>query len=453
MTQSKSDSQEYRKDLDKELETHFKIIKSCSVKTDGETILLAARPESRYPYFYPRDVACASGLLAYLSTSEFSIADDSYKLLKSVANFVLKVVRDDGYLGQRYALSGEEKSIYKQEDNNAHGMIILSNYLLTAKKKGENIQNIDEFLLSINNAAQYAIKNFYRPEINLFHSTTSIHESALEEGFSCWTNFAYLKAFYLVSKVNSELDTPDIIPDRILVFKSAFKHNLFGIMVSNDRFLRRIDNKGNYDFKPDFTLLSPFYFGFGGETKDYVDNSVSFLERQLWDPELGMIQRYLPFSGDIEIHTHSGNGPWLQYTAILAQYHYWCKNIKRGDELIGLIDNYKNENGEIPEHISTCKRFNGFMESEWKTGIDFDKEFDKHILQDNLDFDKILEEANNMHRSYKEVAEKCMIPDVTMEEGGYILFVTPLMWSHVEYMKALLYKHGLYSNDNSHQSR
>lgn len=436
-------------DLDQELENHLKIIKSCVVKTDdGETVLLATKPEARYPYFYPRDVACASGLLAYLSTSEFSIADDAFKLLESVANFVLKIARDDGYLGQRYALSGEEKSVYKQEDNNAHGMIILSNYLLTAKKKEKKIQNIDEFLLSINNAAQYAIRNYYRPEINLFHSTTSIHESALEEGFSCWTNFAYLKAFYLVSKVNSELDTPDIIPDKILTFKSAFKHNLFGIMVANNRFLRRIDEKGNYDFKPDFTLLSPFYFGFGNETRDYLQNSVDFLERQLWDPELGMIQRYLPFSGDIEIHIHAGNGPWLQYTAILAQYHYCCKNNKRGDEIMSLIDGYKNEKGEIPEHISTCKRFDVFIESEWKSGIDFAKEFDRHILQDNLDFDKILEEANNMQRAYKKVADSCMVPDITMEEGGYIMFVTPLMWSHVEYMRALLYKHGLYSNDN-----
>ncbi len=448
MAQTKPAGQTYPGNLITEIELNFKIIKSCSVKTDdGETILLAARPESRYPYFYPRDVACVSGLLSYLSTSKLSIADDAYELLKAVANFISKVIRDDGCLGQRYALSGEEKSIYKQEDNNAHGMIILSNYLLTSKKRGEDIQNIDKFLLSIRNAAQYAIKNFYRPEINLFHSTTSIHESALEEGFSCWTNFAYLKAFYMVSKVNSELDTHDNIPDRILVFKSAFKHNLFGIMVSNKRFLRRIDQKGNYDFKPDFTLLSPFYFGFAGETKDYVDNSVSFLERQLWDPELGMIQRYLPFSSDIEIHAHAGNGPWVQYTAILAQYHYWCKNIQRGDELIGLIDNYKNERGEIPEHISTCKRFNAFMESEWNTGVDFTKEFNKHILQDNLEFDKILEETNNMQRSYKEVAEKCTIPDISMEEGGYVMFVTPLVWSHAEYMKALLYKQGLYSDD------
>ncbi len=218
-------------------------------------------------------------------------------------------------------------------------------------------------------------------------------------------------------------------------------------MVANKRFLRRIDEKGNYDFKPDSTLLSPFSFGFGNEDRSLLDNSVSFLGRQLWDPELGMIQRYLPFSGDIEIHTHAGNGPWLQYTAILAQYHYWCKNTKCGDELMSLIDGYKNEKGEIPEHISTCKRFDSFMETEWKTGLDFAKEFDKHILQDNLDFDKILEEANNMQRAYSEVADRCMISDGTMEEGGYVMFVTPLMWSHVEYMKALLYKHGLYANN------
>jgi hypothetical protein len=62
---------------------------------------------------------------------------------------VVKVIRDDGYIGQRYALSGEEKSIYKQEDNNAHGLIILSNYLLTAEKRKEDIRDIDKVLLSI----------------------------------------------------------------------------------------------------------------------------------------------------------------------------------------------------------------------------------------------------------------------------------------------------------------
>lgn len=42
------DKQLPHKDINSELEAHFRIIQSCSVKTnDGERILLAARPESR----------------------------------------------------------------------------------------------------------------------------------------------------------------------------------------------------------------------------------------------------------------------------------------------------------------------------------------------------------------------------------------------------------------------
>ena len=85
MTDSNPDKQSSQKDINNELEAHFKIIQSCSVKTDdGERILLAARPESRYPYFYPRDAACAFWLLAHLSASGLSIADDAYELLETM---------------------------------------------------------------------------------------------------------------------------------------------------------------------------------------------------------------------------------------------------------------------------------------------------------------------------------------------------------------------------------
>jgi hypothetical protein len=36
-------------------------------------------------------------------------------------------------------------------------------------------------------------------------------------------------------------------------------------------------------------------------------------------------------------------------------------NAECGDEIMSLIDGYKNEKGEIPEHISTCKRFDSFI--------------------------------------------------------------------------------------------
>ena len=80
------------------------------------------------------------------------------------------------------------------------------------------------------------------------------------------------------------------------------------------------------------------------------------------------------------------------------------------------------------------------MEREWNPGIDFQKEFYKPILLDNVDFDKILEEANNMHKSYEETGSSCIIRDDKLAEGGYIQFAAPLMWSHAEYARALLMK-------------
>ncbi|MFI5323460.1 MAG: hypothetical protein ACHQ6U_08000 [Thermodesulfobacteriota bacterium] len=128
-----------------------------------------------------------------------------------------------------------------------------------------------------------------------------------------------------------------------------------------------------------------------------MEQSVRFIEKQLWDPELGMMMRYFPYYRDFSTHVHAGNGPWLQYTAVLAQYHYWNGNTKRGDEILGIIDRHMSDKGEIPEHLSTPRRFEEFMEREI-TGIDFQKEFYKGILLDDVDFNKILEEANNMHR-------------------------------------------------------
>ena len=78
------------------------------------------------------------------------------------------------------------------------------------------------------------------------------------------------------------------------------------------------------------------------------------------------------------------------------------------------------------------------MKREWQTGIDFQKEFYKPILLENCEFDHILEEANNMARSYEQTSKQCMFQDDASSEGGYIQFAAPLMWAHVEYARALM---------------
>ncbi len=48
--------------------------------------------------------------------------------------------------------------------------------------------------------------------------------------------------------------------------------------------------------------------------------------------------------------------------------------------------------------------------------------------------------ANNMARSYGETGSRCTFRNSKAAEGGYIQFATPLMWSHVEYARALLFR-------------
>lgn len=427
--------------LNNQLTEHMKIILRCTVESPKYgRLLLATPPESRYPYVYPRDVSCAVLFLRRVTTSEFGYdaAPEAFKLIRSMAHFTKDAMADSGYLGQRYSLEGESKGIYKQEDNIAHGISILCNYLLCAHALKKEVPDLESFLSCINRSLDYSLREFYHQEIHLFHSTTSIHESGIEEGHTCWVNFAFLNAFSLAQETARLMDENNIISRSHLRFRRLFLHSISELFVEGDRYIRRIDPNGNIDLRPDFTLLSPFYFGFL-QYKPALERSVAFLEKQLWDPELKMIMRYLPFYKDFTIHVHAGNGPWLQYTAILAQFHFWNGNIKRGNRLLGLIDGYRSDSGEIPEHLSTAKRFEDFMRLEWKTGTDFAKEFHKPILLDDVDFDKILEEANNMARSYERTGRGC-VQDDKSNEGGFIRFAMPLMWAHVEYSRALLYR-------------
>jgi len=430
--------------LNDQLNEHMDIIQKCTIedKKYGR-LLLASPPTSRYPYVYPRDTNCAVQLFRRLagSTYDYDVKEKAFEIMKSMAYFMKDAISDDGHWGQRYSVEGEDKSIYKQEDNVAHGIAIICNYLLTARYLKREVKDMEDFFACIDKALDYSYTELYEKELNLFYSTTSVHESAMEEGYTCWVNFSFLYAYSLASEVSNKKDKKNIIRPEFLNFRHQFLYSVSELFIGDNRYMRRTDPDGTRDMRPDFTLLSPFYFGFL-HYKQQMENSVLYLEKQLWDPELGMIMRYLPFYKDFSTHVHAGNGPWLQYTAVLAQFHYWNGNTGRGDEILAMIDSYKNEQGEIPEHLSTCRRFEEFMEREWKTGIDFEKEFYKPILLENVDFDKILEEANNMHKSYYETGSSCIFRDKASAEGGYIQFATPLMWSHVEYARALLIKAG-----------
>jgi GH15 family glucan-1,4-alpha-glucosidase len=368
-------------------------------------------------------------------------SEDAFNLLKGVAKFMASVQDENGQWVQRYGLNGQNKAIYVQEDNTAYGAIILANYLLASFHRQEKPPELEDYLKRIKMAIQYALKHFYRHEIYLFFSTTGVHESAIEKGYSIWVNHVYIHFFNLISLLTKKFQLKDFFADE-LSFKPRFCHAAHRRFILSDRFVRRITKDGTFDLRPDVTMISPVYFQckedtcescFLEENPSIITNSINFMVENLWDPELGMLQRYLPFTEDIETHLHAGNGPWIQYTAMLAQYYYKTGAIERGDTILNQIDKYRTDEGHIPEHLSTKRRFEEFVRLEWEVGLDAKKEFHSDILIPNLSYDFIVEELFFMKKSYDKIRK-----EIAEDKKEVIQFAVPLMWSHVEYARALI---------------
>ncbi len=428
-------------DLNRGIYRHLDIISQCIIDTERGGALLATMPGSRYPYVYPRDSACASRFLYCTALGPLRAADTAFRLLGEIARFILHCQRDDGYWGQRYGTGGEDKAIYRQEDNVAHGVSILCRYLLAAKSRGVDIPHIERYLDAIRKGFEFSIRSYYRNEIHLYYSTTSIHESAIEEGYSIWVNYAYRLMLDLMARVKEEFGAEGF--DAAVELAAGFSATIERIFTMQGRFVRRLKPNGEIDLRPDITLMSPFFFGTGLGKDSFVDtaefrNSIEFIRRTLWDPDLGMLQRYLPFIEDPHTHVHAGNGPWLQYTAMLAQYYYYTGDMDEGDRILGVIDSYKSREGYLCEHLTTPERFFEFRRLEWVSGKDFEKEFAPDILVDGISYDLIVEELNHMKNSYDAIERRCR----EAGNGGRIFFAIPLMWSHAEYAMALMLRAG-----------
>ena len=428
-------------DLNRGIYGHLDIISQCVIDTGRGGALLATMPGSRYPYVYPRDSACASRFLYCTALGPLRAADTAFRLLGEIARFILHCQREDGYWGQRYGTGGEDKAIYRQEDNVAHGVSILCRYLLAAKDRGIDIPQIERYLDAIRKGFEFSVRSYYRNEIHLFYSTTSIHESAIEEGYSIWVNYAYRLMLDLMARVREEFGAAGF--EGAMDLASGFAATIERIFTMSGRFVRRLKPNGEIDLRPDITLMSPFFFGTGLGRDSFVDtaefrNSIEFIRRTLWDPDLGMLQRYLPFIEDPHTHVHAGNGPWLQYTAMLAQYYYYTGDIDEGDKILGVIDSYKSREGYLCEHLTTPERFFEFKRLEWVSGKDFEKEFAPDILVDGISYDLIVEELNHMKNSYDAIERRCR----EAGNGGKIFFAIPLMWSHAEYAMALMLRAG-----------
>lgn len=388
----------------------------------GHVVPLATPPGARYPYVYPRDLAAVARAFDRIDAKGTASA----RMLEGAAVFLLATQGLDGSWGQRYDLDAKDQSIYLQEDNTAHAIAVLARHVRHHRKEGSPAPHEAEILEAIRRGLACARSGIYRKGINLYYSTTSIHESAIERGYTLWTNGAYRDALRLAVEA-ARLTGDDANGAKWQAQQQRLDENIRRHFVQDGQWIRALTAEGRFDRRPDVVLLSPYYFQFEHLAPGESDASAERVERELWDPDLGLLQRYLPFREDPHVHLHAGNGPWLAYTAWLAQRHAKQGRAKRAEEILTLIETFATPDGGLPEHASTRERFQDFMANEWEPGLDFRKEFDPEILLPHVGFTRILEEANRMRDAYDSAAR-----EAERAGDGVIRFATPLGWTHAE---------------------
>lgn len=409
--------------------------------TDG-AVPLASDPDNRYPYAYPRDIACITR--AWLAAAQSDVRSDaSADRIVDAAKFML-AVQQDGRWKQRYSLSGESRAIYVQEDNVAHGIRVLSHAVLAATERERLDELSGEFLDRLVKALERALEvttnDLYDPNAVLIESTTSIHEGRIESGYTLWVNSVFVGALRLAERALERLDAGKRLVDaselraEIESFRSVLEGGVErSFAVDGMPVPRRYTPEGDRDNRPDVTLFAPYYYGlddlFGEQTRRAAERSAAGLK----DPELGGLQRFRGFYRDFEVHQHGGSGPWMQYTAWHAQFRFDNDEPDAGLDVLTSISQHV-EDGYIPEHLSTRDRFEAFIDHEWDTGMDFKKEFDEEVLQD-VSYDRIAEELEHMREAYAEM-------EAELESSEVISFAEPLAWCHAEFLVALLLEDG-----------
>lgn len=415
-------------------EFHLQILDDLVYEAEvGGAVPLASTPDNRYPFAYPRDIASITKAWLTASRADYQPESSRHNII-AAAKFMLDVQDGSGQWHQRYALDGSDEGFYIQEDNTAHGLRILAHAIEALQDSGELADNRDlteSICESVTNAVKFIQTELFDPNAHLIESTTSIHEGRIESGYTLWVNCAFISGLRQTqSALTSVPGASEETQNKLEKLLTILERGVERAFTSPQVVPRRYAPDGNIDTRPDVTLFAPFYY----ELEDlFGDTTISAAERAakaLQDPRLGGLQRFMGLYQDFEVQQHGGNGPWMQYTAWHAQLRYGLGEIKDGDEVLRTIEQYTDEEGRIPEHLTTRDRFDAFMEKEWHTRKDFDKEFDTEVVRD-VPFGRIVEEAQNMRESYQRLADQ-------LDEDEVVGFARPLAWSHAEVLTALL---------------
>lgn len=385
-------------ELDQFLQVSRDVFRAATVTSPRGRGLLATPPTGKYPCVYTRDLAITINTLCEL---------DALEAARDLCRFLLRVQSPDGSWVQRYDGNGRPAHIAVQEDATA-----LAIWALLTFVKASGDETLAEVAREpIERATTYTVERTLNSYLYLIETTSSIHESAVSKGYEIWSNCAHAAAFALCHRVYGG--------ERYRRLALMIRRAIGLLMVQDNRFLRRLDEHGYADPRPDVTMMSPFYFGLWSATERAVLNSAESIEAALWNVEIGGYIRYLPYSPDERLAIP---GPYPHFAAWMAQYHYAIGNQDRAEAIMRwLFDNAVQ--GRMPEIVvpaSSIRRFS----AELRSGIEA-------MAPNGLTDWQAIDEIRTRRRAELDYL-------IRESRGRDVVPANvPYVWAHVETLRAL----------------
>ncbi|MEF8848064.1 MAG: glucoamylase [Candidatus Thermoplasmatota archaeon] len=385
----------------------IKVLKKVQLKNGG---CIATPEDERYPYVYPRDHA--------MITRAF-ISAGLYNRAKKALDFVFSTKTDKNAFPQRIDTNGEDAS-YKPVQIDGTGLTLYTfcNYI-------EETADYDfglKYFSRARKAADYIIDSFYENvegkyekrkhnlKMPLVYTPNSIHEyPPTEKGLEIWANCTCCAGLNSLSEISKRIGQVN------KKYRSYAKKIHKGILnhMWNPRlnsFIKtiRVRESSSVLLDPDVGEYGIAEFGLLKDDDKRVVSTVSNIEKNLWNKDLGGICRYPKYEG----RNNGGWGPWPNYTLMLCRHYIRRGNQDKADKYLKWVLDISYDN-LLPEHVSTVDEFEEYVSDFKRAGL---------IREDR---EKMIENARS-HPMFDE---------------GIAYITLPLAWSHAEFIMTFnLYK-------------
>ncbi len=383
----------YKKSID--------VLKEVQLKNGA---CLATPKGKRYPYVYPRDHSLI--ILGFLSAS---LNENAKKGLE----FILGTQTKSGNFPQRVDMEGRDAS-YKPVQIDGTGLVLYAfyEYLRTTNDK--------DFLKGqfnhVKNAVRYIIANSYdningdyekikhHPKTPLIYTPNSVHEyPPTEAGLEIWANSICCAALLGAHQCSILLGKDKYgWKEEAVKVKNGILHFMWNNRKKTFVKTIRIREANSVLVDPDISKYAIADFGILKDDDIRVISTVSDIEKNLWNRDLGGICRYPKYEG----RNNGGWGPWFNYTLMLARHFIRIKNKKKTDQYLNWVLNYSYKN-LLPEHISTIQEFEEYVSDFSEAGL---LRKDREIMIKNT----------RKHPMFTK---------------GIAYITLPLAWSHAEFIR------------------